>query len=102
MYDDCLSNPCRAAPGRIRPGPNAKETALLSVADRFCEAIKELTAERQTRSYAAQWIMVHSVARHLGISDEEAQEAIEAAGHRLKRAGDPPHSVSLIYGWGEE
>jgi hypothetical protein len=82
--------------------PNAKETALLSVADRFCEAIKELTAERQTRSYAAQWIMVHSVARHLGISDDEAQEAIQAAGHRLKRAGEPPHSVSLIYGWGEE
>jgi nitrate/nitrite-specific signal transduction histidine kinase len=40
-------------------------------------------------SYAAQWIMVHSVARHLGISDDEAQEAIQAAGHRLKRAGDP-------------
>jgi hypothetical protein len=41
--------------------------------------------------------MVHSVARHLGISDEEAQEAIQAAGHRLKRAGEPPHSVSLIW-----
>jgi hypothetical protein len=63
---------------------------------------KELTADRQTRTYAVQWIMVHSVARHLGISDEQAQEAIEAAGHRLKRAEDPPHSVSLIYGWGEE
>ena len=79
-----------------------KPRGQLSLADRFCEAIKELTAERQTRTYAVQWIMVHSVARHLGISDEEAQEAIEAAGHRLKRAGDPPHSVSLIYGWGEE
>jgi hypothetical protein len=56
-----------------------------SLADRFCEAMKELTAERQTRTYAAQWIMVHSVARHLGISDDEAQEAIQAAGHRLKR-----------------
>ena len=39
---------------------------------------------------------------HLGISDEEAQEAIQAAGHRLKRAGEPPHSVSLIYGWNED
>ena len=66
-----------------------------SLADRFCGAIKELTAERQTRTYAAQWIMVHSVARHLGMSDERAQEAIQAAGHRLKRAGDPPHSVIL-------
>ena len=60
-----------------------KPRARSSLADRFCEAIKELTAERQTRTYAAQWIMVHSVARHLGISDEEAQEAIEAAGHHL-------------------
>ena len=74
-----------------------KLRARPSLADRFCEAIKELTAERQTRTYAAQWIMVQSVARHLGISDEEAQEAIQAAGHRLKRAGNPPHSVSLIY-----
>jgi hypothetical protein len=79
-----------------------KPRARPSLSDRFCEAIKELTAERQTRTYAAQWIMVHSVAMHLGISDDEAQEAIQAAGHRLKRAGDPPHSVSLIYGWGEE
>ena len=75
-----------------------KPRVRLSLADRFCEAIKELTAERQTCTYAAQWIMVHSVARHLGISDEEAQEAIQAVGHRLKLAGDPPHSVSLIYG----
>ena len=40
-------------------------------ADRFCEAIRELTAERQTRTYAAQWVMVHSVPRHVGISDGE-------------------------------
>jgi hypothetical protein len=45
---------------------------------------------------------VHSVARHLGISGEQAQEAIHACGHRLKRAGNAPHSVSLIYGWAEE
>jgi hypothetical protein len=78
-----------------------KPRARSSLADRFCEAIKE-QPRGQTRTYAAQWwIMVHSVARHLGNSDEQAQEAIQAAGHRLKRAGDPPHSVSLIYGWGE-
>lgn len=62
---------------------------------RLGEAIKELTTERQTRTYAAR-IIVHSVARHLGVSDEEAQEAMEAAGHRLKRTGEPPHSVSLM------
>jgi hypothetical protein len=45
-----------------------KPRARPSLADRFCEAIKELTAERQTRTYAAQWIMVRSVARHLGRS----------------------------------
>jgi hypothetical protein len=28
-------------------------------ADRFCEAIKELTAYRQSRTYAAAWIMVY-------------------------------------------
>jgi hypothetical protein len=39
-------------------------------------------------------VIVHSVARHLGISDEQAQDAIRAAGHRLKRAGDPPHPVA--------
>jgi hypothetical protein len=27
-----------------------------SLADRFCEAIKELTAERQTRTYAALFV----------------------------------------------
>jgi hypothetical protein len=40
-----------------------KPSARPSLADRFCEAIKELTAERQTRTYAAQ-----CVARHLGIN----------------------------------
>jgi hypothetical protein len=72
-----------------------EQRARLSLADRFCEAIKELTAERQTRTYAAQWIMVHSVARHLGISDEEAQKAIQAAGHRLQRARDAPRQSRL-------
>ena len=79
-----------------------KPRGRLSLADRFCQAIKELTNERRTRTCAAQWIMVHSVARHLGISDDEAQEAIQACGYRLKRAGDTPHSVSLIHGWAEE
>ena len=72
------------------------------MADQVCEAVKELTAERSSRGHAAQWIMVHDVARHLGISDDEAQEAIRAAGARLRCEGNPPHSVSLICGWGEE
>jgi hypothetical protein len=71
--------------------------------DRLCEAIKDLTAERASRSYAAQWVMLHSVARHLGITDEEADRAVVLAleRRRIKAAGSPPHSVSLIWGWGE-
>jgi hypothetical protein len=46
--------------------------------------------------------MVHSVARHLRDQHEQAKEATRAAGYRLKLAGNPPHSVSLIYGWDEE
>ena len=46
----------------IAPMPT-KPRARPSLADRFCDAIKELTAERQTRTYAAQWIMVNSVPR---------------------------------------
>jgi hypothetical protein len=63
-----------------------KSRARPSLADRFCEAIKG-TDSRKTNAHLRS-AMDHgaSVVRHLGISDEEAQEAIEAAGHRLKRA----------------
>jgi predicted component of type VI protein secretion system len=47
--------------------------------DRFCDAIEALTAKRASRSYATQWVMLHSVARHLGISDEESQQAVALA-----------------------
>ncbi len=33
------------------------------LADRLCGTIKHLTAERASRSYAAQWISVHDVPR---------------------------------------
>ena len=49
----------KRASSPIAPMPK-KPRARPSLADRFCEAIKELTADRQTRTYAAQWIMVHS------------------------------------------
>jgi hypothetical protein len=47
--------------------------------------------------------MVHSVARHLGISEAEADQAVAEALAlgRIKGAGTPPHSVSFIYGWVE-
>ena len=40
--------------------------------DRLCKAVEELTAERASRSYDPQWVMVHDVARRLGIDDEQA------------------------------
>ena len=48
--------------------------------------------------------MLHDVACHLGISDDEAQRAVVLAVERgwlTTDGSDPPHSVSLIYGWGE-
>ena len=74
------------------------------LADRLCDAVKHLAAERSSRSHGAQWIMLHDVARHLGISDDEAQRAVVLAVERgwlTTDGSDPPHSVSLIYGWGE-
>jgi hypothetical protein len=47
-----------------------------------------LTAHRQTRTYAAQWISVGEIQKHLG-----------AERRRLKTAGEPVHSISLVYGW---
>jgi hypothetical protein len=46
------------------------------LADRLCGTIKHLTAERASRSYGTQWIMLDTVARHLGITDEEAERAV--------------------------
>jgi predicted Zn-dependent protease with MMP-like domain len=64
------------------------------VVDRLYDAIKDLlTAERASRFYAVQWVMLHSVARHLGITDEEADRAVVLAleRRRIKAAGSPPH-----------
>jgi hypothetical protein len=44
------------------------------------------------------------VARHLGISDDEAEQAVALALERhriITDGGSPPHSVSLIWGGGE-
>ena len=79
----------------------AKARRRSDLANDVCEVIRELTAERSFRSYAGQWVMVHDIAERLGIGDEEALEAIRAAGSRLVRDADPPHSVSLV-GWGED
>ena len=48
--------------------------------------------------------MLDTAARHLGISEEQAQQpgALAVQRHWLQTDGSvPPHSVSLIYGWGE-
>ena len=69
--------------------------------ERFCEAVQHLTAERAARSHGPQWIMVDSVARHLGISKEQAQQAVALAAQRqwLHTDGSvPPHRVALDRG----
>ena len=69
--------------------------------ERLCEVIKDLTAERASRSHGPQWIKVHSVARYLGISEEQAQQAVALAvqRHWIQTDGSvPPHSVALNRG----
>ena len=66
--------------------------------ERLCDAVEHLTAERAARSHGPQWIMVHSVARYLGISEEQAQQAVALAvqRHWIQTDGSvPPHSVAL-------
>ena len=36
----------------------------LDLADRISDAVENLTADRQSRTYAAQWVAVHGVAKH--------------------------------------
>ena len=87
-----------------RSGMAKRPSSKADLADHLCDAVKHLAAERSSRSHGAQWIMLHDVARHLGISDDEAQRAVALAVERgwlTTDGSDPPHSVSLIYGWGE-
>ena len=49
-----------------------KRKGPLDLVDRPCKAAEQLTTERASRSYGPQWVMVHDVARRLGISDEQA------------------------------
>jgi hypothetical protein len=75
------------------------------VIDQICAAVKEMTAERQSRTYAGQWIMVSEIAARLGVEDVAVvQSAIREAAQRfrLKTEGNPVHSVTLIDGWDEE
>jgi hypothetical protein len=68
--------------------------------DRLCDAIEVLTARRASRSYGPQWIMVHDVARHMGITDEQADQVAEALAQRriIGDGSNPPHSVAQFLG----
>jgi hypothetical protein len=68
------------------------------LAGKICEAVKQFTARRQSRTLAAQWIMVHDIAKALGIDEGAVQTAARKAGNRLACEGEPTHSVSLIFG----
>ena len=90
--------------GRVRRGPpdhSSRPRSQPDLAEALCDAITELTAERAARSHGPQWIMVHSVARYLGISEEQAQQAVALAvqRHWIQTDGSvPPHSVALDWG----
>jgi hypothetical protein len=98
---------CILTRGRLagdRSGMAKRPRSMADLADRLCDAVKHLAAERSSRRHGAQWIMLHDVARHLGISDGEAQRAVALAVERgwlTTDGSDPPHSVSLIWGLGD-
>jgi hypothetical protein len=46
--------------------------------------------------------MVHDIAQALGADESVVQTAARKVGNRLAIEGDPPHSVSLIYGHDEK
>ena len=78
-----------------------KRSIIFRPVDRLCAAIEVLTAERASRSYGPQWIMVHDVARHMGVTDEQADQAVAEALAQRSIIGDgsnPPHSVALFLG----
>ena len=67
--------------------------------DRLCAAVEELTARRTTRPLGFQFVAVHDVARHMGITDEQADAVVALAQRRIFGDGtDPPHSVALFRG----
>jgi hypothetical protein len=78
--------------------PKPKRSDLV---ERLCDAIEHLTAKRAARSYGPQWIALNDVAQHLGIADEQAQQAVALALARrliLTDGSFPPHSVTLFLG----
>ena len=54
------------------------------LADEVGEAIKTLTANRTTHTYATQWIMAGEVERHLGVEGALFEAALEL----WRRLGD--------------
>jgi hypothetical protein len=82
------------------PEPN-RPRSTPDLVERLCDAIEHLTAGRASRSYALQWIAVSDVAQHLGLTDEQAQEAVALVleRHRILTDGsEPPHSMALDRG----
>jgi hypothetical protein len=70
----------------------------------MCKRPRSDLAGRASRAYALQWIALSDVAQHLGLTDDEAEQAFALAldrGRIITDGGSPPHSVSLIWGGGE-
>ena len=76
----------------------AKHRPNADMVDRLCDAVRRLTARRGPRGAGPQWIMLHDVARRLGISEGEAESVAATAVDRGRLKGDgrdPIHSVCL-------
>lgn len=59
------------------------------------EAVVELTRHRKGRG--EQWVMLDSVAKHLGVPSDDLRAAVAFAVEKdaLMATGDPPHSVAV-------
>ena len=69
-----------------------------NIVDRVCDAVRQLTARRASRAVGPQWIMLHDVARRLGISEVETRQAVATAVERQRLStdgSDPVHIVCL-------
>jgi len=64
-------------------------------------AIAGLYGMAEYKAIQCPTIQTCTTTRHFGISDEEARRAVALERRRIETAGSPPHSVSLIWGWGD-
>lgn len=72
-----------------------KGESVEALALRVCEAVVELTRHRTGRGQ--QWVMLDSVQKRLGLSDDDLQAAVAFAVEHdtLMAQGHPVHSIAV-------